>query len=403
MRKMKDSGIEWIGQIPESWSHCEIKRYCVDIFSGATPKTDNPDYWDGDINWIPSGSCHDCRIDVAPKKITQSGYENSSTKLIPANTAIVAMTGATCGNTGYLMMESCANQSVTAYVEDKTRCNSIYLWYVLQAAKEYLLTFQTGGAQGGINVENCKNIIVPLVPLEDQLRIAEFLDKKCAEIDALIASKEKINELLKERRQSIIYEAVTKGLNPNVPMKDSGIEWIGEIPESWNVIRAKYFATINNGTDPKTEGDIPVYGSGSESFKTCGEYKEGPCVLIGRKGATLHIPHYIEGEYWNVDTAFDVKTDESICLLKYYYYASICFDYKLYISTTTLPGMTQSNYGNIFLPIPSIDEQKSIVLGLEGLIADVDGVIEANTSAIEKLKEYRQSIIYEAVTGKIEV
>ena len=267
MRKMKDSGIEWIGEIPESWSHCEIKRYCVDIFSGATPKTDNPDYWDGDINWIPSGSCHDCRIDVAPKKITQAGYENSSTKLIPANTALVAMTGATCGNTGYLMMESCANQSVTAYVEDKTRCNSIYLWYILQAAKEYLLTFQTGGAQGGINVENCKNIVVPLVPLEEQFRIAEFLDKKCAEIDTLIATKEKTNVLLKERRQSIIYEAVTKGLNPEVPMKASGIEWIGMIPESWDVVALKRVANPFTGMTPNKakpeywDGDVPWFSS----------------------------------------------------------------------------------------------------------------------------------------------
>ena len=95
-------------------------------------------------------------------------------------------------------------------------------------------------------------------------------------------------------------------------MKDSGIEWIGEIPEGWEIAKAKYFIDISHGSDPKIQGFIPVYGSGSESFKTCGEYKEGPAVLIGRKGATLHIPHYIEGKYWNVDTAFDVKSKKSL-------------------------------------------------------------------------------------------
>lgn len=88
-------------------------------------------------------------------------------------------------------------------------------------------------------------------------------------------------------------------------LKDSGIEWIGEIPADWNTVKTKCCIRINNGTDPKTEGSTPVYGSGAESFKTCGEYKIGPAVLLGRKGATLHIPHYIEGNYWNVDTAFD--------------------------------------------------------------------------------------------------
>ena len=114
-------------------------------------------------------------------------------------------------------------------------------------------------------------------------------------------------------------------------MKDSGIQWIGQIPTHWLLKKAKYCVSITNGSDPKSEGSVPVYGSGSESFKTCGEYKEGPAVLIGRKGATLHIPHYIEGRYWNVDTAFDVKPQEDFSL-RYYYYLACVFDYNYYIS-----------------------------------------------------------------------
>ena len=129
-------------------------------------------------------------------------------------------------------------------------------------------------------------------------------------------------------------------------MKDSGIEWIGEIPRGWEISKAKYFIKIQNGSDPTTDGNIPVYGSGSESFKTCGEYKEGPTVLIGRKG-TINIPRYIEGKYWNVDTAFDVHSLGKFNL-KYYFYCAVSFDYKFYISQTTLPSMTQTNYENIF-------------------------------------------------------
>lgn len=180
-------------------------------------------------------------------------------------------------------------------------------------------------------------------------------------------------------------------------MKDSGIEWIGEIPEGWEIAKAKYFIDISHGSDPKTQGFIPVYGSGSESFKTCGEYKEGPAVLIGRKGATLHIPHYIEGKYWNVDTAFDVKS-KSHCILKFYYYLAACFDYKYYISQTTLPGMTQSNYYNMFLPVPSLSKQFQIATYLDAHGAAFDFLISKVRSSIEEYKKLKQTVITQAVT-----
>ena len=180
-------------------------------------------------------------------------------------------------------------------------------------------------------------------------------------------------------------------------MKDSGIEWIGEIPEGWEIAKAKYFIDISHGSDSKTQGFIPVYGSGSESFKTCGEYKEGPAVLIGRKGATLHIPHYIEGKYWNVDTAFDVKS-KSHCILKFYYYLAACFDYKYYISQTTLPGMTQSNYYNMFLPVPSLSKQFQIATYLDAHGAAFDFLISKVRSSIEEYKKLKQAVITQAVT-----
>lgn len=180
-------------------------------------------------------------------------------------------------------------------------------------------------------------------------------------------------------------------------MKDSGIEWIGEIPQEWNTIRAKYVTTITNGSDPKTEGNTPVYGSGSGCFKTCGEYKEGPTVLLGRKG-TVDIPQYITGNYWNVDTAFDVKTAEEQLDLEFYYFAATCFDYKYYTATTTLPSMTQTNYGNMYIPFPPVDVQRCVVAGIKEKLVGIDALIAAKEKTNALLKERRQSIIYEAVT-----
>lgn len=402
MRAMKDSGIEWIGEIPQSWDIRKIKT-CFDIIAGATPKSGKAEFWDGDIVWITPADykTDDVYVSSGHKNISQAGLESCATTLIPPNSIIFskrAPVGLVAINTVFL----CTNQGCLSCIP-KAGVDTKYCYYAISAFSEQFELLASGTTFKEISIDAYAGFKLPYPSNKVQKIIADYLDAKCAQIDALITAKEKINALLREQRQSIIYEAVTKGLNPDVPMKDSGVEWIGKIPKKWNVIRAKYFATITNGSDPKTEGNIRVYGSGSESFKTCGDSKEGPTVLIGRKGATLHIPHYIEGEYWNVDTAFDVKANEDICLLKYYYYVATCFDYKLYILTTTLPSMTQSNYGNMYLPIPSIAEQTAIIAFIGRAISKLDEIISINDNTIKKLKEYRQSMIYEAVTGKVEV
>lgn len=206
---LKDSGIEWIGMIPEHWEVIEIKAYCKKIFAGATPSTKINEYWDGEIPWLPSGSCHNGIIHDYHHTITEQGLKNSSTKLVKANTTLMAMTGATCSNVGYLTFESCTNQSVCAYIENTNICYSKYLFYMLQAAKGYILTFQTGGAQAGINIQDCSLLKVPKVPLSEQQSIANYLDTKCSEIDKLIDYIVKQIDALKRLKRSLINEVVT--------------------------------------------------------------------------------------------------------------------------------------------------------------------------------------------------
>lgn len=179
--------------------------------------------------------------------------------------------------------------------------------------------------------------------------------------------------------------------------KPSGIDWIGDIPTHWKLPRVKQFVKINNGSDPKTEGDIPVYGSGSCSFKTCGEFKLGPTVLLGRKGATLHIPHWIEGKYWNVDTAFDTKIIGNLNLRLFFYF-SMLFNYEKYKSETTLPSMTQTDYGNMYIPLPSLAEQEAIAAWLDEKCGEIDAAIAKVDREIELIDELKQSEISRVVT-----
>lgn len=397
---MKDSGIEWIGKIPADWKVERLKFHAT--LSPATPLSEYDDC--DEVSFIPMDHLkagYHKTVSVPYKKV-KSGY------VVFAEGDILMAKVTPCLENGNLAIASGLQDQVGfgSTEINVLRCkdyNPRYLFFLLQCPslieKAKSNMFGVAGLKR-LSPDFLPNTMFPVPSNVEQAAIVDYLEKKCAEIDSLIAAKERTNALLAERRQSIIYEAVTKGLDPNVPMKDSGVEWIWSIPKNWGTIRTKFIAKITNGSDPKLDGDIPVYGSGTDSFRTCGEYKDGPAVLIGRKGATLHIPHFINGRYWNVDTAFDVKTDEAQFLLKYYYYCAICFDYNLYISATTLPSMTQTNYGNMYLPFPSIEIQDSIVKYLENTLAIVDKLLAENHKEIELLREYRQSVIFEAVTGK---
>lgn len=381
-RKMRDSGIPWIGEVPEGWEFSKIKYHCT-MKSGdnitALDISDNGEY--------PVYGGNGLR-----------GFYKIYNK--NGNHILIGRQGALAGNVHLVNGKFWAtDHAVVVTLKNDVFIN--YFFRMLESMDLNQYAFDTA-AQPGLSVSRIMNLNIALPNLEEQHRIADFLDSKCSEIDTLIENLRARMESAKEYKKAAITEAVTKGLNKDAKMKDSGIEWIGEIPEGWKVAKAKYCIEIQNGSDPHLEGNIPVYGSGAKSFKTCGEYKNGPTVLIGRKGATLHIPHYIVGKFWNVDTAFNVYTKPHY-LLKYYYYCAVSFDYKSYISQTTLPSMTQTNYENMVLPMPSMLEQQQIVFFLDSKCSEIDALLQNYEDQIATLAEYKKSLIYEYVTGKKEV
>ncbi len=393
MREMKDSGIEWIGKIPVEWELNKIGY----VYDERSIKVSDKDY--APLSVTKQG--------VVPQLETAAKTNNGDNrKLIKKNDFVINSRSDRRGSCGISKYDGSCSLINTVLKPRKNMCNAYYSFVF--RSERFADEFYRWGT--GIVVDdlwstkwsNMKNIYIPFPSLEEQQRISAYLDNKCTKIDTIIEKQQKIIEKLKSYKLSLITETVTKGLNPDVKMKDSGVEWIGEIPEYWDLIKAKYCVLITNGSDPETEGEIPVFGSVFFAFKTYGEFKEGPCVLIGRKGATLHIPHYIKDKYWNVDTTFDVKPLDRI-VLKFYYFLAICFDYKKYISQTTLPSMTQTAYRNMILPVPKILEQQQIVDYIDKKCSAIDYSIEKKQAIVEKLKEYKKSLIYEVVTGKLEV
>ena len=394
----KDSGVKWLGEIPSHWVMKRLRA----ALSERKERFNNAESLIilsliKDKGIIP----YDEKGEVGNKSkddYTQYKVARKGDLVINSMNVIIGSLGITPYD-GYIS---------PAYYAFKPN-NDIFLPYYnyilsLRKVQQSIRCFSKGIMEIRLKISayDFLSMPFPFPTLKEQEAIANYLDAATSKIDEAIAQQQKMIDLLNERKQIIINNAVSKGLDPNVKMKPSGIDWIGDIPEHWEIRKARLCIIINNGSDPKLKGDIPVYGSGADSFRTCGEYKEGPCVLLGRKGATLHIPHYIEGRYWNVDTAFDVKTKNGMSL-RYYYYLATCFDYPYYMSQTTLPSMTSFDYNRMKLPIPPENEQVDIVKFLDVKNKKTEELIECHKRQISLLQERKQIIINDVVTGKVKV
>lgn len=275
--------------------------------------------------------------------------------------------------------------------------------------------------------------VIPLPTLDKQYHITDFLDQKTSEIDSLIADKERLIELLEEKRQAIITEAVTKGLNPDVKMKDSGVEWIGEIPEHWKINKIKYNTYVKGrigwqglrSDEFIDEGPHLVTGTdfvnGIVNWCTCyhiseKRYNEAPAIqlnendLLITKDGTIGKVAIVRSkpEKAILNSGIFVTrplNDDYLPEYMYWILTSHMFDryMKLMVSGSTIKHLYQETFVNFSYVLPSITEQKRILEYLKEKIDEVDFIKVNFKKQISKLKEYRQSLIYEAVTGKIDV
>lgn len=392
-RKMKDSGIEWIGEIPEEWKTIKSNA----LYDLRNQKVSDRDF--------------------PPLSVTKNGIvpqlssaaktnDGDNRKLVKVGDFAINSRSDRRGSCGISKYEGSVSLINTVLRPINNEMNPDYynlLFHTFEFADEF---YKWGhGIVDDLwttNWQDMKNITLVYPSKKEQDRIASVLNKKVKQINQTFQAIQQEIDALEEYRKSLITETVTKGLDKTVPMKDSGIEWIGEIPENWKIEKAKYSIEINNGSDPiDDDGAVPVYGSGKKSFRTTSDFKVGPAVLLGRKGSISN-PLWVENKYWNVDTAFDVKSNGKINL-KYYYYCAMCFDYGFYTTQTALPSMTQTEYNNMHIPFPSLQEQSKIVEFLDKKSDRIDKILNQKHQQLTYLDKYKQSIVYEYVTGKKQV
>ncbi len=247
MRAMKDSGVEWIGEIPAEWEVIKNKYLLLNIYSGGTPKATNNDFYCED-NGVPFVSISDMSnvqyVYTTKKYLTEQGMEDKNLKILPKETILYSIY-ATIGAISELKVEATISQAILA-LNVNEKINKNFYKYNLISMKDYVHNETNGNTQFNLNAEKVRNFYFVFPPLHEQQHIADYLDKKCAEIDAIISKQHGIIEKLQEYKLSLITETVTKGLNTDAEMKDSGIEWIGEIPKHWKIRKIKSLFKLRN-------------------------------------------------------------------------------------------------------------------------------------------------------------
>ncbi|EAK0823662.1 restriction endonuclease subunit S [Campylobacter lari] len=399
MKNFKDSGIEWLGEIPEHWEVVKINKIVTFVNGYAFENFDfNPTF---EIPVIRIG-------DIQKEKILYDNCLKTKEKeklkqfLISNNDILIALSGATTGKIAFCDTDNKAyiNQRV-AIVRSKLK---LVKYYFLTRGFSLLIELAcNGSAQPNISTKEIGEFKIPLPPLKEQEQITNFLDKKCEQIKNFIEKKEKLISLLKEQKQALINETITKGLDKNVNFKESGIEWLGEIPQHWEIRKLKYLATIYNGKDQSyitsDDGIFPIYGSGGIIGKTHQFLYDKQSVLLGRKG-TIDKPLFVEIPFWTIDTMFYTKISCST-YPKYFYYLCLTIDFKTYISGSAIPSMTQSDLIEIIFPFAPLKEQEQIANFLDKKCEKIDLLIEKTEKQIKLIKEYKTTLINQAVCGRI--
>ena len=404
----KPSGIEWLVEIPQSW---EIKPLQA-IFNQRNEQNNNLEFQTilslvKDVGVIP----YEEKGNVGNKaKDDLQGY-----KIARVNDLVLNKMNAVIGSLGVSKYDGLVSPIyLVLYIENPNYLIAYYSYlFQTKSIQKFLRKFAYGimEIRESIDYLEFKKMFLPTPPLQEQKEIAEFLDKKCEKIQNYINKKQKLITLLQEKKQALINEAVCgrvachteRSEVSTTAYKPSGIEYLGLIPHHWEVRRMKFMASIHNGRE-QTEiadenGIYPIYGSGGILGKSMYFIYDKPSVLLGRKG-TIDKPLFVEEPFWTIDTMFYTSVSK-IVLPKYFYYLCLTIDFQFYISGSAIPSMTQYDLANISFALPPLQEQKQIANFLDEKCEKINSVIEKTKKQIELVKEYKNTLINEAVCGRI--
>ena len=436
--KYMDSGVELLGKIPIAWNLTKLKRF-VQFSGGGTPSKDNLEYWQGDIPWVSPKDMKSRIISDTIDKITEEAVAESATRVIgPGAVLIVVRSGILNHSIPVALSgtEVALNQDLKALIVDKSAVPEYLAYFIAGMQSMLLFAWRREGATvESLELELIANTVIPLPAIEQQRIIVGFLDRETAKIDALIEKKERLIELLQEKRTALITQGVTKGLDPTVPMKDSGIEWLGKIPAHWDVKPFKALLSRNDsgawGEDFSEDGIIVLRSTEQtldgkwnienpakrrlkprESIET--RLEEGDLVVTKSSGSELHIgkTSIVDKSVAALNCCFSnfmqrlrLARPNRSRIFWHFMNCPVAREQLIFLSSTTtgLGNLNGTILGNIQVPVATEDEQRKIASFLDRETAKIDTLVAKILEAIDRLKEYRTALISAAVTGKIDV
>ncbi|EAJ8474161.1 restriction endonuclease subunit S [Campylobacter upsaliensis] len=410
MRVYKPSGIKWLGEIPQSW---EIKPLQA-IFNQRNEQNNNLEFQTilslvKDVGVIP----YEEKGNVGNKaKDDLQGY-----KIARVNDLVLNKMNAVIGSLGVSKYDGLVSPIyLVLYIENPNYLIAYYSYlFQTKSIQKFLRKFAYGimEIRESIDYLEFKKMFLPTPPLQEQKEIAEFLDKKCEKIQNYINKKQKLITLLQEKKQALINEAVTKGLNPNIESKNSGIAYLGLIPHHWEVKKLKYLATLRNQKSNDSDFKVGLENIESQTgkyistnevvFEDSGIYFYKNDILFGKLRPYLAKVFLADREGVCV-SEFLVLTPKKQCgnFLKFLMLSPLFIsvvDGSTYGSK--MPRASWEFIGNLKIPLPPLHEQKEIAAFLDSKVAQIDLVIEKTKKQIELVKEYKNTLINEAVCGRI--
>ena len=424
MREMKDSGIEWIGEIPVQWNLVQTKRFFTNTKKIVGAKADNYDRLALTLNGVIKRSKYDSE-GLQPEKF--EGYQ-----ILCKNELVFKLIDLENVKTSRVGLSPYTGLVSPAYIVLSNNFSDnrfFYHWFMSMYYNEVFNHLGGEGVRSALNAKDVLSLPVPDIQLDEQRHIADYLDRKCSQIDDIIARQQAVIEKLKAYKLSVITEAVTKGLNPDTPMKDSGVEWIGEIPEYWQLSHIGNLVEMGSGGTPDRKkpeywenGNIPWMSSGeindeyiystTEHITELGLQNSNAKILpvntvmlglIGQ-GKTKGLTAILKTEVCCNQNLAYLIADEKYLHYRYLFY---CFK-AMYFYIRGLVGESQAGIYSYFLkklhiPLPDIEQQIRISDYLDTKCEAIKNSINKRERIIEKFTSYKRSLIYEVVTGKKEV
>ncbi len=433
---MKNSNIQWIGEIPDNWEVSKFK-YVSTIYTGNSIKDEHKSNYESSEDARPYISSKDIDVHTGNVDYNNGLYikkDDSTFRVARKGCSLMCIEGGSAGKKKALINQDVSFVNKLCCFQSNGKIDERFLYYYLcNPSYEEEFRNNISGMIGGVSVSVLKNFVILVPPLATQTSIATYLDAKCSEIDGLIADINKQIETLNELKKSTITEAVTKGLNKNAKLKDSGIQWIGMIPEGWRMTKLKYLGKFINGYAfdsklfcndgvqvVKISNIQPGYLSlEDKSYVSTVYYKQLTQYRVEKNDIVFALTRpVINGGiktaivYENCKLLLNQRTamfkGNNKMLSKWLFYLMQCnyfvFEFINLIDFTGLqPNISTNDISNIDVPYISIEEQQSIAAYLDTKCTEFDSIISDKQKQISTLEAYKKSLIYEYVTGKKEV